>query len=99
MIHCQKKARLEDRGKAKLAIKTAFRKGKRGGKPAKKTVSWKNQFQCLEKDVDETWQDDPRPLEADSNEPMRGRNEEVVSSTFAVIYIQVMLITYAAISR
>ena len=97
MIHRQKKARLEDRCKAKLPIKTGFQKGKQTGKRVKKTVSWKNQLQRLEKDVDEIWQDEPEHLEADSNEPMRGRNEEVVSSTFAVIYIRVMLIIYAAI--
>ena len=99
MIHLQKRVRLEDRGQATLAIATGVQKGKRTGKQAKKTVSWKNQSQDTNTDNDEAWLDEPEPTPESSNEPIRGRNEEVVSRTCAVISVRVMLITYTAILR
>ena len=96
VIRHQKKPRLEARGKAKLAIRTSFQKGKRTGKQREKTVSWKNQSECSGsgKDVGTTWQDEPEHLAADSNETSRERNEEVVLCKFSVIYIWVILIAY-----
>jgi 2-oxoglutarate dehydrogenase complex dehydrogenase (E1) component-like enzyme len=99
VIRRQKKARLEDKGKAKLAIEKGLRKGKRIGKQVKKRVSWKNQKQQLEKGGDEALEDEPEPLASDSNKHMSGQNEEMVSHTFAVIYIQFTFITYITVSR
>ena len=84
-IHLQKKARIEARGQAKMAIKTAFQKGKCTGKQAKKTVSWMNQSQDMNPDDNEAWQDEPESSLDRSNESITGRNVEVVSSMFAEI--------------
>jgi len=59
------------------------------GNQTKKTLR-KSQSQGLE-DAGETWQDEPQQeaehLEGSSNKPMGGRNEEVHSCAFDVIYL------------
>jgi hypothetical protein len=99
VIHLRKKARLEGRDKAKIPIKTSSQEGKGVRNQAKKKVSWKNQSQHPENNVNEDWLDESMPLAADPDEAMIGRNEEVVSRTFAMSYLQAMLITHTAISR
>jgi hypothetical protein len=60
------------------------------GDQTKKTLTWKSHSQGLE-DACETWQDEPQQeaehLEGSSNKPMGGRNEEMHSYAFAVIYL------------
>lgn len=95
MINQPNIARPGSRSIAKSAIGRGFRKGKSTGIGIKKTASLTNQSQCLDggdQGGDDPWHDEPEHLAAGPNEPIRGRNEEMVSCTLSVINIWVILI-------